>query len=177
MKKNVLILGGISGLILVVLMLATLPFMGNEISFEMAEVLGYLTMILALAPTIFVGIKSQRDKEGAGNITLGSGFKTGLLITLVASIIYTAGWITYMNTSDSDFMESYYEQAVENLKNSGQSEEEVAAQIAEMESFKELYKNPFVQIGVTFLEVFPVGLLISLIAGALLKKTPDPQNR
>lgn len=173
MNKSVLTLGAISGFSLVILIFATMPFMGNEISFELAEVLGYLSMILALAPTIFVGIKSLRDKEQSGIITFAGGLKSGLLITLIASLIHTAGWMVYLNTSDSNFMESYYQQSVENLKNSDQSEEEINEQIANMESFKELYKNPFVQIGVTFLEVFPVGLLISLIAAAILRKQPE----
>ena len=174
MKNYKLKLGSISGIVLVVLMWVSMPYMGKEMSFEMSEILGYLSMVLALAPTIFVGIKSQRDKEGAGSITFGGGFKTGLLITLVASVIYTAGWITYLNTSDSDFMESYYEHSVEKLKNSDKTEEEINTKIAEMESFKELYKNTLVQIVATFLEIFPVGLLISLIAAAILRKKPQP---
>ncbi|NOG45617.1 MAG: DUF4199 domain-containing protein [Calditrichaeota bacterium] len=176
MNKNLLKLGGISGAILVLLMYITMPFMGNEISFEIAETLGYLTMILALAPTIYVGIKSQRDSNGSGEITLASGFKNGLFITLVASIIYTTGWMAYLHTADTDFMETFYEQTIEDLKNSDQSEEEIAEQITQMEDFKELYKNPFIQIGVTFLEIFPVGLLISLIAAAILRKQPNLQS-
>jgi len=39
-----------------------------------------------------------------------------------------------------------------------------------MENFRELYKNPLVKIGITFLEIFPVGLLISLISAFLLKR-------
>jgi len=33
-----------------------------------------------------------------------------------------------------------------------------------------MYKSPLVQIGITFLEIFPVGLVISLLSAALLKK-------
>ena len=56
------------------------------------------------------------------------------------------------------------------VQSSGRSAAEVAAKIAEMEKFRNLYRNPVVQVGVTFLEIFPVGLLITLISAAILKK-------
>jgi len=73
----------------------------------------------------------------------------------------------------SDFMEDYYQHTVETLTASDLPKEEIDKKIADMANFKELYKNVFVQIGVTFLEIFPVGLLISLIAAAILKKQPQ----
>jgi Protein of unknown function (DUF4199) len=39
--------------------------------------------------------------------------------------------------------------------------------------FKELYKNPFVNAGMTFMEVFPVSLVVTLVSAAILRrKTP-----
>jgi len=34
--------------------------------------------------------------------------------------------------------------------------------------FKELYSNPIIKIGMTFVEIFPVGLFISLVSAAIL---------
>jgi hypothetical protein len=34
----------------------------------------------------------------------------------------------------------------------------------------ELYKNPFIMMAVTFMEIFPVGLVIDVIAALLLRK-------
>jgi hypothetical protein len=36
-----------------------------------------------------------------------------------------------------------------------------------------MYKNPIVKIGATYFEILPVGLLISLICAAILKRR-DP---
>ena len=174
MQKIVLTFGIISGAILVALMLITTPFMGEIMDYSTAEFLGYVSMIVALS-TIFIGIKNYRDREMNGVISFAKAFQVGLLITLLASAIYVAGWVTYMNVSDSNFTEKYAQYLQEELQKSGASQEIIDAQMAEIESFKEMYQNPFIQIGFTFLEIFPVGLLVSLIAAALLKKKVSPQ--
>ena len=40
-----------------------------------------------------------------------------------------------------------------------------------MKEFQELYKNPIVKIGFTYLEILPVGLLITLLSAAILKRS------
>lgn len=171
MRKYVLIFGSIGGLVLVLMMFLSMPFFDETTDFGAAEWLGYLTMIIALS-TIFVGVKSYRDKELAGAISFGNAFKVGVLIALVASAFYVAGWMVYVSTAETNFMDTYYEQNIERIKQSGESETEMQAKIADMERFRELYKNPFVKIGITFLEIFPVGLVIALISAAVLKRRP-----
>jgi hypothetical protein len=39
-----------------------------------------------------------------------------------------------------------------------------------MKRFKELYENPFFNAAVTFLEPLPVGLVMTLISAAILRK-------
>lgn len=174
MKKTALKYGGIAGAIITVLMLISmLSLEGESPNFKQAEILGYVTMIAALS-MIFVGIKTYRDKELDGSINFGKAFQVGLFITLVASVIYVAGWMIYTSTGGAaEFMDQYYEYAIEQLRESGKSQEVIDKKIAEMETYKEMYRNPLVQIGITFLEIFPVGLVISLIAAALLKRKPE----
>jgi len=169
MRRYVLIFGSIGGLVLVLMMLLTIPFFDETTDYASAEWLGYVTMIIALS-TIFAGVKSYRDKELAGRITFGNAFKVGLFIALVASAFYVAGWMAYLSTAERNVMDSYFEQNIEQVKHSDKSEAEIQAKITEIENFRDLYKNPLVRIGVTFLEIFPVGLLIALISAALLKK-------
>ena len=38
----------------------------------------------------------------------------------------------------------------------------------------ELYKNPVVKVGFTYMEILPVGLLTSLVCAALLKRREAP---
>ena len=169
MQKIILTFGIIAGVIVSALMLISIQFTGETIDFNSAEFLGYLSMIVALS-TIFIGIKNYRDNEMNGTISFAKAFQVGLLITLVASFIYVSSWMIYINTSDTDFTESYSEYLKEELEKSAESQEVIDARLAEIENFSELYKNPFIQIGYTFLEIFPVGLLVSLIAAILLKR-------
>src|SRR3546814_7612547 len=40
---------------------------------------------------------------------------------------------------------------------------------AQMESFKTLYANPMFRLPMTFVEIFPVGVLVSLVSAAVLR--------
>lgn len=173
MKKTVLTYGPIAGVIIVLLMSLFIGLMGKEQDYQMGEILGYASMIVALS-TIFVGIRKYRDDELGGMITFGKAFQVGLLITLVASAIYVAAWMFYSAGGGADeMMTAYLDQMVEKMQASGATQAEIDAKVNEMEQFQEMYKNPIVKIGITFLEIFPVGLIISLIAAALLRKTED----
>ncbi len=173
MRRYVLIFGSIAGLVLAIIMFLSWSFMGEAVDYNSAEWLGYISMIVALS-AIFIGIKSYRDKESAGFISFGKAFKVGLFITLIASTFYVAAWMLYLNTSDTNFMDTYYQQNIGKIKTSGGSEAEVQAKIADIKKSQELYKNnPLIQIGYTFLEIFPVGLLITIICATILKKKQE----
>jgi hypothetical protein len=117
-----------------------------------------------------MGIREYRDKHQDGFITFGKGFKVGILITLIASLLYVGGWMVLSNTVASDFGDQYYEQFIQDIRDSDMAEDKKEAQIAKYERNKEMYQNPLVQIGVSFLEIFPVGLLVTLLSALVLRK-------
>lgn len=174
MKKLILTYGSISGLIVAAMLVVV--FSKSTIDYDSGDFLGYAIMIIAFA-TIFVAVKSYRDKQLGGHINFATAFKLGLGITLVASAIYVIAWMIISNTIAKDFMTEYYQQSIEQLNASGLSDEELALRVEEMEQFRELYKNPFIKIGITFLEIFPVGLIISLISAAILKKKDQQETK
>ncbi len=169
MKKIVLIFGIIGGLTVTVLMFTTMPLWQENMDFKTGEIVGYISMVVSLS-TIFFGIKSFRDNQMDGSISFGKGFQVGILITLTASVIYVVGWMVYSHVIDPEFMDRYYTFSIQELQESGKPAAEIEAQIKGMESFKEMYKSPLVQIGITFLEIFPLGLLITLISSLVLMK-------
>jgi hypothetical protein len=172
MQKLILKYGFIAGSIVSAFMLISISFIGDTIDYGTGELLGYISMIVALS-AIFIGIKSYRDNELNGTIGFAKAFQVGLLITLVASLIYVASWVVYINTSDSDFINTYKAYMIEELEKSGEPQEVMDQKLAEIVSATEMYQNPLAQIAITFLEIFPVGLLVSLIAAALLQKKPS----
>ena len=72
-----------------------------------------------------------------------------------------------------DFMDQYTANEIASLKAGGLTGTELEAKIKEMEVFNEQYKNPLIMAGITFLEVFPVGLIVALLSAFLLKKKTD----
>ena len=52
-----------------------------------------------------------------------------------------------------------------------------AAQVAAIQHSQQLYQNPLINMAYTFVEPLPVGLLITLISAALLRrKAPTPTD-
>ncbi len=138
-------------------------------SMQALEWLGYLVMFTALS-LIFFGVKRYRDRELGGIIGFGKAFATGLGIALVASIIYVVAWEFTLMATDYAFIEEYTASIIQSKTEAGLSGEELLALQAEMDQMREQYGNPVFRSGMTFLEIFPVGLLIALISAALLRR-------
>jgi amino acid transporter len=175
MQKIVLTFGLIAGAVLSVMMLLTLPFL-DKIGFDKGEVIGYTTMVLAFL-MVFFGVKSYRDNVAGGRVTFWRAFLVGLMITAVASVCYVATWQVIYYKVAPDFGEKYTAYAVEKARKSGASEVQIATTKREMTEFMDMYKNPFVNIAITFLEPLPVGLLFTLVsAGVLSRKRHDKDD-
>ena len=174
MKKIVLTFGLISGAIMAALMFLTLPFI-NKIGFDKGYFVGYTSMVVAFL-MIFFGIRSYRENVGEGAVSFGRAFVIGLLITLISSACYVIAWeILYFNFMP-DFMDKYAAYVIQQLRASGASAEAIQTKIAEMQKFKEMYNNNLlINVAFTFIEPFPVGLLITLISAAILRKKRAPQ--
>lgn len=172
MRKIVLTFGLIAGVMLSLMMILTMPFM-DKIGFDKGEIVGYTTMVAAFM-MVYFGVRSYRDNVAGGCVTFGRAFLVGLLITFVASICYVATWQLVYYKLAPDFGEKYTVYAVEKAKKSGATDGQIAATKKEMAEFMDLYKNPLVNIAITFLEPLPVGLLFTLVtAGVLSRKRRD----
>lgn len=173
MKRIVLIFGLLSGAIVAAMFAITLPMvLKGSIDLSKSQILGFTIMILAFL-LVFFGIRSYRDNVGGGSITFGKAFQVGILITLVACAVYVVSWeIVYFNFLP-DFAERYAALTIDNMRKDGATDAAIAQTTKEMADFQRLYKNPLFNIGMTFLEIFPVGLIMTLVsAGILRRKTP-----
>ncbi len=169
MKKTVVTFGLISGLASSVMMTATTAF-ADKIGFDRGLYLGYTVIVLSFL-MVFFGIRSYRDNVGHGKITFARAFVVGILITLISCVFYVVTWeVIYFNFMH-DFMDKYGAYMVEKLRASGASAAAVQAKVEEMRKAKESYENPLVNSAMTFMEPFPVGLLITLVSAATLRRT------
>jgi len=171
MKKIVIVNGVIGGLITAGMFLVTMGLYHKNGNFDGGMWVGYASMLLAFS-LIFVAIIRFRDKYNGGAISFGKAFRIGLYITLIASTIYVLTWLVDYYVFIPDFADKYAAAAIDKLKAAGASAEKIAATAKEMDNFKELYKNPIMVILFTYLEILPVGLLLSLVAALILKRKP-----
>ena len=175
MKRTVLIFGLISGAVSSLLMLATVPF-HDRIGFNYGLVLGYTTIVLSFM-LVFFGIRSYRDNVGGGSITFARAFGLGLLITLVSCLFYVGTWEVIYFKLMPDFAEKFSKSAVEKVIASGASTEMIEAKVQEMKDLTALLNNPLKNAAMTFMEPFPVGLIVTLISAAILRKKPAPAGQ
>jgi len=170
MLKNILTYGTIAGLIAgVPLTVFTLTIDGDQMM-RWGMIVGYASMLLAFT-TIFVAIKRRRDNEGGGVIRFWPAFGLGLGIAFVAGIFYVLAWEIGSRLSGGDFAATYANAMIAQQKAAGVSGEALARYAAEMADFRRSYANPLFRLPMTFIEIFPVGVLVSLVAAALLRNS------
>jgi hypothetical protein len=174
MKKTVLTFGLISGVVISVLMLSTLPF-AHQIGFSRAMIVGYTNMVLSFL-LVFFGIRSYRENVGNGTISFGRAFSVGILIMLISCAFYVITWEIMYYFLMPNFLNEYSAYMVENLRASGASAEQISRQIKQMKEFQVLYSNPFINAAFTLLEPLPVGLVMTLISALILRKR-EPKPR
>lgn len=172
MKNIVLRYGLASGAVLVVVMSVMMTLcLNGTIDFENSEVLGYSSMVLSYL-LVFFGVRSYRDNVAGGAIGFGRAFKVGILITLITCAMYVIAWqIIYYNFIP-DFLDRYGAMVIAKMRAAGESEAAIREQTAKMADFARLYANPLFNVAVTFLEVFPVGLIVTLVSAAILRRKP-----
>jgi hypothetical protein len=170
MKRIVLIFGLISGAIASALMFLTLPLMHNKtIDSRLGYVIGYTTIFLSLL-LVFFGIRSYRENVSGGSITFGRGFKVGILITLISCVFYVGSWEIIYYKIMPDFADRYAAQAIAEMKQKGASDAAIAETQKKMAEMKAMLANPLVNAAMTFIEPFPVGLIMTLVSAAILRK-------
>ena len=174
MKKVVLAYGIIAGLIVAGLMFFSTSYFCSKGDFDHGLIYGYTVMIIALS-MIFVGVKSLRDKHNGGTINFGKAFKIGLFISLIASTIYVISWLINYYCFMPDFMDKYAVVMVAKARASGITADQLAKKTAEIAQMKEWYKNPLFVILMTYVEILPVALVVTLISAFVLKRKATKQ--
>jgi Protein of unknown function (DUF4199) len=172
MRKNIIIYGLIAGIVVSILMLSTTNYLSHcegNVDYGTSMLIGYASMLIAFS-LVFVGIRNYRDKYNGGVISFGKAFKIGIMIVLIASTIYVLAWLIDYFFFVPDFLEKYSAQMLEKLRASGATQIEINKQTTEMASMGRMYKNPFFNAMMTYVEILPVGLIVTLISSLILKR-------
>jgi hypothetical protein len=166
MFRNILTYGLIAGLAVGIPLSAITIGYHGPMSHSM--LLGYTIMLVALS-TVFIGVKRYRDVDLGGVIGFWRALLLGLGISFVAGIIYVIAWETACAIAGLDFAGSYASAMIAQKKAAGVSGAALAKFVDEMNAFKVAYANPLYRWPMTFAEIFPVGVLVSLISAGLLR--------
>lgn len=167
--RYALVYGGLAGSIVIAIAIAVvalrLPSHLESLWF------GYLVMLAALS-LIFVGVKRHRDVDRGGVIKFAPALIMGLGIGLVAGIVYVTGWELYLATSRHDYMADYSAHVIGNMREKGAAPAAIQAKVREMRELAANYRNPLFRLPMTFVEIFPVAVVVALISALILR---DPR--
>lgn len=131
-------------------------------------VVGYASMLIALS-AVFIAVKRHRDQDRGGVIPFWPAFAMGLGVSVVAGALYVLAWEAALAVTGMDFAAEYTRALVAQKEAEGASAEAIAKFKAEMAAFAQQYASPAYRLPMTFMEIFPVGVLVSLFSAALLR--------
>lgn len=137
---------------------------------ENGAIIGYATMLVALTG-VFLGVKHYRDKVRGGVIKFLPALGMGLAISAVASLGWVIAWEISLAVTKFDFVATYYGAMIEQARASGATPEKIEQLTKEGQDFAAMYANPLIRMAITFVEMFPIGVVISLISAALLRNS------
>ncbi len=164
MNKITALFGLVIGAILSTNAMIHMNMMYSNPDYKGNDVLGYITLVLIFS-LIYFGIRNYRNRYLDGKIGFGRAFKIGALICFLASTVYVVFGLIYYYIVAPDFIDVFTEFMIRNS-----TPEKLEATTAQMESFKEMYKNPLLVILITYLEVLPIGMIVALISAFIAKK-------
>jgi hypothetical protein len=175
MKKNILYYGVMAGVLASAFqVINTTLYMLNMVKPPVGIFLGYAMIVLALYP-IFPGVRAYRESHGS--LSFLKALAVALLITSIAVALYYITWEISYHTYASDFTQKYTENTLAIEKQEGATEAELEAIREEMRIFSGEYQNPFVRFFYTIIEIFPAGILLSIIAAFLHRGRSSSDER
>lgn len=173
MKKIIWVCGIIAGLISVSWGVLSENFLGGSVSYNMAVFCGYAAMVLGFS-LIYIGVKSYRDNQNGGVITFSQALKISLLITAVASTVYVVIWVIDFYCFIPDFSRHFLDWTRAQMVAQHKSAAEIQKQLDDLATSLRDYRKPLKLVSMTYIEIVPVGIVVSLIASFILKNNNKP---
>lgn len=116
--------------------------------------------------TIYLGIKEAKEEKFGGYLTVGQGFKTGMGIALIGSLVGFVFTLIYLHLIDPDMVGRISATAEEQWEKQGMSEEQIEA----ARSYSGMFMNAWFFSLMAIVSGLFWGLIQSIIAASILKK-------
>lgn len=170
MKETVLKYGTISGLIMVALLFTSIP-LAPKLGFNTVGMLLFVGKMAAFIP-IFFGIRSFRNTVGGGVLTFWKGFNIGILIVVLACVLYALSWVILYYWAAPDFPEKYFQDFIAQLKLHGALAKDIADAQKQFDDSQKVLTNPLINGAYAFTDPLEFGIILTLIFTAILRKKP-----
>lgn len=175
MKAILVKYGLIGGFIMAFGFLLSIPLSGSPANYDTMEILGYTSIIIALL-AVFFGIKSYRDRQLGGRIQFSKGLLTGIGISAVASAILGLYTFIHIAWIDPDFSQSYSAWEIDKIESSDMSAIEKTEAITSMKELVPKLDSPLIQALIMYGTVFIIGIIVSLISAAILRRDDNNEG-
>ena len=158
--------------------------------YEACVATGTIGLLIPLN-TMFAGLSAIVDRESGaqrellaapiprrllvfGNLAVAfaiTALQIGVLITLIAGVMYELSWEISMSQMSDDFIAQAFEHQFTEMKANGATDADIQLAREKNEQFLTYYRIFPIRFLITIMvELFPVGLVISIITAALLRK-------
>lgn len=171
MSKTIIVFGVIAGLILAAFLFVSIPGFRNLGSSSMATsmAVGFAVQLLTFS-LIYFGIRSYRNKHNSGELSLVTGFHIGLWIAFIASTFYVIAWAIVYHYFVPNFLDQMEAMRLSVATAQGATPSQLDIIKQQVANGRELYSTWWGFSGMTLMEVFPTGFVVTLISVLLLKR-------
>nr|WP_294777854.1 DUF4199 domain-containing protein [uncultured Flavobacterium sp.] len=166
-SKTAIQYGVIFGVIMIIELVVSFSFNiqpSNQAYGITINVLNYFILPITL---ITMGCNNYKNNFNSGFISLGESLKVGVTICIIAALIYTVFYIVF-NMIFPEFSEEILNKVKEEIikQSEGQPKEQTEMAL----SMTETMMKPYIVLPFTIVMYAFIGLIYSLIIGAIVKK-------
>jgi len=139
-----------------------------KISWETAEVAGYLSMILSMI-FVYMGIRYYRDHVNNGFLGFTEGLKLGALIVLIPTVLFAVFDLLYTEVLNPSWGDEYFEYYVTKIRTSTPPDQ-VDEKLQALQKNKEIFSNPLIHFSLMAVTVFAIGMIVTIISTLALRR-------
>ena len=164
--KKLIIKYGLIGAALVVgipLLSTAITGTGPE-GFEVGEIIGYSTIIIAMLLIIVAQVSYRKEHDGL--LSFGDAFKIGLGISAIGGLAFGLYNTVYVLIIDPEFNEKYFAYTMGLERGTPEFEQQFSALMNEGSFMYSVGGQALLM----FLTVFLIGLVVSIIGGLILQR-------
>lgn len=168
MKQTVFRFGIFATLMIVGLSMVNLFIVDKLAGYNIQEIAGYLTMLLAMI-FVFAGIRHYRDRHNNGTLSFGEGMKVGILIVLIPAVFFGLFDLLYTEVINPNWKQEYYTDYMNRLRETV-APEKLPRALEKAQKEMELFSNPVMQFLLMSATVFIIGLIVTVISSLTLRR-------